>query len=64
LLSVAYVRRKRFEAQLLAMTIVEHLAQAFGLTEEEQSTGDRVQGASGRVYRSVSPDALMDRIGG
>lgn len=56
-LKLAYLRRKRWEARLLACEIVNALGEAMGGKGAERS-------ASGQRYRKTSADGLRAAMGG
>jgi hypothetical protein len=58
LLTAAYIRRKRFEAQLQAAAVVNKLGQAMGGAPTPTANGTYNNG-----YREISPEEMLQRIG-
>jgi len=63
-LQVAFMRRRRWEARLLAVEVVRALGMAMGglSTDGTDRTGGTVIGQSGRRYQWVAPEAMIRTI--
>ena len=59
-MAIAYQRRKRWEAELLAIEIANKIGILLG---GEGGGSQAVQGASGKVYQRTTPEGLMGAMG-